>query len=100
MPLRLRGVPSKNLIQAKTLGRIVYLPPQVREERLDKVIILNERHLPRTLREYVTYYNTRRPHQGLDQDSPGGLRPVSSQGSIRCRQVLGGIIQDYYREAA
>jgi len=24
----------------------------------------------------------------------------SSQGSIRCRQVLGGIIQDYYREAA
>jgi len=71
----------------------------VREECLDKVIILNERHLRRTLHEYVAYYNARRPHHGLDQDSPGGL-PISSQGPIRCRQVLGGIIQDYYREAA
>jgi hypothetical protein len=29
-----------------------------------------------------------------------GLVPVSSQRPVRCRQVLAGIIQDYYREAA
>jgi len=72
----------------------------VREECLDKVIILNERHLRRTLSEYVTYYNTRRPHQGLKQDSPFGIPSTSPHGPVRCRHVLGGIIRDYYREAA
>ena len=71
----------------------------VREECLDKLIILNERHLRRVLTEYLVYYNARRPHQGLDQDSPLGLT-VSTEGSIRYRNVLGGIIRDYYREAA
>ena len=72
----------------------------VREEFLDKVIILNEGHLHRTLKEYVAHYNTRRPHQGLGQDSPLGLAPVTEQGTIQYRNVLGGIIRDYYREAA
>jgi transposase InsO family protein len=72
----------------------------VREDCLDQVIILNERHLRRTLREYVTYYNTRRPHQGLDLDSPTGLVPTPTHGPIRYRQVLGGILRDYYREVA
>jgi putative transposase len=72
----------------------------VREECLDKIIILNERHLHKTLQEYVAYYNTRRPHQGLNQDSPLGLAPVTQKGPIQYRNVLGGIIRDYYREAA
>jgi putative transposase len=72
----------------------------VREECLDRLIILNERHLRRVLQEYVTYYNERRPHQSLAQDSPLGLESESIQGPIRCRNVLGGIIRDYYREAA
>ena len=72
----------------------------VRGECLDKLIILNERHLRRVLTEYIAYYNTRRPHQGLDQDSPLGLKSVSTEGPIRYRNVLGGIIRDYYREAA
>ena len=72
----------------------------VREECLDKVIILNARHLRRVLTEYVAHYNGRRPHQSLAQDSPCGLRPRPHEGPIRCRHVLGGIIRDYYREAA
>ena len=72
----------------------------VREECLDKLIILSERHLYRMLNAYVAHYNTRRPPQGLDQDSPPGLEPVSPQGSIRYRNVLEGIIRDYYRVAA
>ena len=72
----------------------------VREECLDKVLILNERHLHRVLTEYLAYYNERRPHQGLDQDSPLGLEAASTEGPIRYRNVLGGIIRDYYREAA
>ena len=72
----------------------------VREECLDKVLILNERHLRRVLTEYMAYYNERRPHQGLDQDSPWELEPASTEVPIRYRNVLGGIIRDYYREAA
>jgi transposase InsO family protein len=71
----------------------------VREECLDRVIILNERHLRRVLIEYIAYYNARRPHQGIDQDSPFGLA-VPNEGPIGYRNVLGGIIRDYYREAA
>jgi hypothetical protein len=72
----------------------------VREECLDRLIILNERHLRRVLQDYVAYYNARRPHQGLDQDSPLSLESASTEGPIRCRHVLGGIIRDYYREVA
>jgi putative transposase len=38
----------------------------VREECLNKLIILSERHLYRVLREYITYYNEARSHQGID----------------------------------
>jgi putative transposase len=71
----------------------------VREECLDKLIILNERHLRQVLAEYQDYFNTRRPHQGIEQDSPLGLEPIPIEGPIRHRDVLGGIIRDYYREA-
>ena len=72
----------------------------VGKECLDKVIILNARHLRRVLKEYVAYYNARHPRQGLELDSPLGLESVSIEGPIRCRNVLGGIIRDYYQEAA
>jgi putative transposase len=72
----------------------------VREECLDRLIVLNERHFRRVLQEYVVYFNERRPHQGLEQDSPLGLESGSVEGPVRCRNVLGGIIRDYYREAA
>jgi hypothetical protein len=71
-----------------------------REECLDQLLIWNEAPLRRVLKEYVTYYNTRRPHQGLGQDTPEGLGVVSSEGEIHRRDVLGGIIHDYYRQAA
>jgi putative transposase len=72
----------------------------VREECLDKLLIWNEPHLRRVLREYVDYYNRRRPHQGIAQNSPLGLGSTATEGTIQYRDVLGGVIRDYYREAA
>lgn len=72
----------------------------VRGECLNRLIIFNQRHLQSVLSDYVTYYNARRPHQGLNQDSPLGIDQASEQGPIRYRNVLGGIIRDYYRDAA
>ena len=38
----------------------------LRRECTDHVILFGRRHLLRTLREYVEYYNESRPHQSLD----------------------------------
>lgn len=71
-----------------------------REECLDRLLIVNEAHLRRVLSEYVQYYNTARPHQGIDQRCPVPISSVARSGAVKCRDVLGGIIHDYHREAA
>jgi putative transposase len=72
----------------------------VREECLDRLFILSEGHLHCVLQEYVDYYNYARPHQGLQQQAPIPFPQASAQGTIHCRNVLGGILHDYHREAA
>jgi putative transposase len=71
-----------------------------REECLDKLLIINEAHLRRVMREYIVFFNTARPHQGLAQQIPIPKTSDQGQGPVRCRNVLGGIIHDYYRDAA
>jgi transposase InsO family protein len=71
----------------------------IRQECLDHLLILNRAHLAFVLRQYVVYYNHRRPHQGLGQAlpiplAPGPTAPAAPQ-QVRCRPVLGGIIHDY-----
>src|SRR5258708_35388351 len=72
----------------------------IRQECLDQLVLLGEWHVRRVLAEYVTFYNTRRPHQGLDQQCPVPLSVVSSQAIVQCRDVLGGIVHDYLRAMA
>ncbi len=71
----------------------------VGEACLDQIIVLSEQHLRYVLRQYVEYFMKRRPHQGLKQQLPDSTESPAT-GRIRCRQVLGGLINDYYREAA
>jgi hypothetical protein len=72
----------------------------VREECLDHILIINEAHLRRMLKEFIDYYNCRRPHQGLDQQSPIPRGEPATTGKVERRQVLGGIINDYHRVPA
>jgi uncharacterized protein (DUF2384 family) len=51
------------------------------------------------LSAYVGLYNHRRPHQGLDQQCPVSLVAGPPGGAIRRRDILGGIIHDYERQA-
>jgi putative transposase len=71
-----------------------------REECLDHLLILGERHLQRVLQTYVTYFNHRRPHQGLGQQSPLPRPPIPGTGPVQRVDVLAGIIHDYKRYAA
>jgi transposase InsO family protein len=72
----------------------------VREECLDQLLIVSPAHLRRVLREYVDYYNTARPHQGLKQQAPIPFARGAAIGPISCRDVLGGILHDYQRQVA
>ena len=72
----------------------------VREECLDKLLILGEQHLQRVLTSYVAYYNGARPHQGIDQQGPVPLASMARDGPIERRDLLGGVLHDYYRRAA
>ncbi len=64
---------------------------------LDHVLILNETHLRRVLQTYIDYYNTRRPHQSLEQQSPIPYSQAPDSGAVKKRQLLGGILNDYFR---
>jgi transposase InsO family protein len=46
-----------------------------RREPLDRTLILNQRHLMHALREYETFYNEHRPHQGITNARPRALLP-------------------------
>jgi transposase InsO family protein len=71
-----------------------------RAECLNHLLILGERQLHRTLTTYIQFYNQRRPHQGLGQQSPIPRAPAAACGSVVCRDMLGGLLHDYTRDAA
>lgn len=54
-----------------------------------------------SVRAYVTHYHVERNHQGLDNEL---ICPSQEnrgiEGSIRCRERLGGMLRYYYRDAA
>jgi len=69
-----------------------------RNECLDHVIPLDERHLHTILAEYVAYYNAERPHQSLGLEPPLTCTRLMN-GSICARPVLGGLHYAYQRAA-
>jgi len=80
----------------------------IRRECLDYLIPLSQNHLRLILKEYVTYYNTARPHSGLGPGIPepaGGavqLQPDRHRLPADVRVVkipiLGGLHHDYRLE--
>ncbi len=75
----------------------------VRRELLDHVIVFDEQHLRRLLREYVDYYNPDRIHTQL-RDSPKG-RPMEHRPSPKAQIIglprVGGLHRRYeWQDAA
>ena len=87
--------PKQNATCERFLG-------SVRRECLDHVLILGEGQLRRVVQEYVAYFNTARPHQGLEQAIPsplGPAPPACPAAPIVSIPVLGGLHHDYRRAA-
>ena len=70
----------------------------LRQECLDHVIVLNERHLLALLAELVGYYNNHRPHRTIELETPVPSPPIS-HGDVVSRPILGGLHHVYARAA-
>jgi putative transposase len=73
----------------------------LRRECLDHMVVLNETHLRRLLRDYLAYYHRCRTHLSLDKDCP---EPRAVQrpdlGRIVETPLVGGLHHRYSRLAA
>ena len=70
----------------------------LRRECLDHVIVVNESHLARLLREFAPYYSRDRPHlKSGSASAPTAL--LGSTGPIVSRPILGGLHHVYSRAA-
>jgi putative transposase len=72
----------------------------VRRECLDRILIVNRRHLERVLPVYIRHYNEHRPHRSLDQrppieEPPPGSATDVALDHVRRRDLLGGLIHEY-----
>ena len=75
----------------------------VRRELLDRILIINRRHLTAVLTEYVAHFNDHRPHRALGQAAPLRSPPppvVPSQCHLRRRDRLDGLIHEYTQVGA
>jgi putative transposase len=71
----------------------------IKEECLDRVIPFGERHLRRTMAEYVEHDHRERNHQGIENALIAGTPATSTVGRIRRRPRLGGLLNHYDRAA-
>ena len=73
----------------------------IKEECLDRLVLLGEGHLRLVVREYVEHYHCERNHQGLDnrilERAPP---PANPDAEVQRRERIGGLLNYYHREAA
>jgi transposase InsO family protein len=73
----------------------------LRRECLDHVVVLNETHLRRLLRDYLLYYHSARTHLSLAKDAPEPRRVERlDEGQIVETPMVGGLHHRYTRQAA
>ena len=72
----------------------------IREKCLNRVIPLGERHLRRTLADFVAHYRGERNHQGLGNELIERPPRQRTDGPVRRRERIGGLLSYYHRVAA
>src|SRR6516164_8144804 len=106
-----RFLAGTGIEEVKTAHRCPWQNPFVeryggtlRRELLDHVVVLNEEHLKRLLKEFIEgYYHRARPHQGLHGDTPvpsAETEPVADASRLVSIPVVGGLHHRYIRVAA
>src|SRR5258707_15511453 len=89
--------PWQNGVAERSIG-------SCRRELLDHLVVLNDVHLRRLIRGYISYYHADRIHDSLEKDTPA-MRPVSYKRDPYARLVsfqrMGGLHHRYdWQQAA
>jgi hypothetical protein len=71
----------------------------IKEECLDRIVPIGERHFRRAIAAYVDHYHRERNHQGLDNRLIAGTPVIDQAGRVRRRPRLGGLL-NYYERAS
>jgi putative transposase len=88
--------PRANAICERLVGSL-------RRECLDHVLVIGVRPLIRILKEFVSYFNEARPHQGITQRIPAPRASPPGEpnaGKVIVFPVLNGLHHHYRRAAA
>ena len=73
----------------------------IKEECLNRVVLLGESHLRLIVQEYIEHYHGERTHQGLDNRLvERASAPVTLGAEVHRRERIGGLLNYYFREAA
>jgi len=70
-----------------------------KEECLDRLIPIGERHFRLAVAEYVEHYHGERNHQGLNTRLISVSPVIPMANSVRCHRRLGGLLNFYQRAA-
>src|SRR5882762_6275363 len=70
-----------------------------RQDLLDHIVAVNERHLKRLLSEYVRYHHEDRTHLGLGKGTPDYRIRSTTSGRVLSQDRLGGLHHRYVRAA-
>jgi putative transposase len=108
--------PAFDAVFAAQGGRVVRTPARapranavaerragtVHRECLDRLLIMDARHLQQVLRGYAEHYNRARPHRAPGLHPPLGPPPPhpNCSGPVSRRDRLGGVLHEYERVAA
>ena len=71
----------------------------IKEECLDRLIRLGDRHFRRAVAEYVEHYHHERNHPALDNFLISGSPVIQMTSRVRRRPRLGGLLNFYQRAA-
>jgi hypothetical protein len=73
----------------------------VKESFLNRMIFFGERSLRNAINEFLKFYHHERNHQGLGNRLIDHREELGvTEGSVACRERLGGLLRYYYRKAA
>ena len=71
----------------------------IKEECLDRIVPIGERHFRGAVAEYVEHYHSERNHQGLGNQLIAGTPVINIASRVRRRSRLGGLLNFYARAA-
>jgi len=107
-PEFIRRVSSMGIEEVKTAPRspwqncyVERMAGSIRHDCLDHLIVINEQHLRRILKEYFLYYHRSRTHLSLEKDCPEtrAIEPPE-MGKVIALPQVGGLHHRYTRLAA